>query len=362
MAETCDILVIGTGAFGSRIIFDIATTTEAPVIVAIGGRDRERMDWLRLAANARAALQGRPARFFTVPIDFGTPESIAEAIGPTKARVIVQASSVQSSRVIHDPGSAWAQLVARAGLSTTAVFQALLSSRVGKALADVGNDGAFINCCYPDVANSLLEAMGIPVTCGSGNVSILASAFAGDLGIREQGRVRVLAHYACLAPWRGPAEERPGQPGPRVWIDGEEITDTYERFSHLQLTREPVIEISGFSGVPIILALAAGTELLSHAPGPRGLLGGYPIAVRGGAMELDLPEGLGRDEAIAWNRAFEERGGMLVDDSGQVAFTGMVKEEFARYSPDLAAGFNVADLEAVHDEMARLREKMLATA
>ena len=75
------------------------------------------------------------------------------------------------------------------------------------------------------------------------------------------GRLKVLAHYQNLAPFRRrPPDARSGRP-PRVWIDDEEVADVYRRFADVQLTREPAIEISGASGVPLMLAMAQRTRL-----------------------------------------------------------------------------------------------------
>ncbi|MDP6884594.1 MAG: hypothetical protein QF830_10690, partial [Rhodospirillales bacterium] len=88
MGEKCDILVTGTGAFGERIIFDIAVTAGKPVKVAIGGRNQARMEWLRLAANSRAAMFGRPAYFSTLPIKWGSAETVAEAVAASDPAVV----------------------------------------------------------------------------------------------------------------------------------------------------------------------------------------------------------------------------------------------------------------------------------
>lgn len=357
MADNCDILVAGTGTFGARIIFDIAVTAEKPVKVAIGGRNRSRMDWLCLAANARAAIFGRPASFSTLPIEWESAETVAEAIAASDPDVVVQAASVQSPSVIHTTDTAWGQLVKNGGLSVTAVFQALLSERAARAMLLTGNRGAFINCCYPDVVNGLLAAKKVPITCGVGNVAILSTMFEGDLGIRQSGSLKVLAHYQCLGPWRLPAAERGGTPA-RVWIDDKEIDDLYPRFAHLKLTPEPVIDISGCTTVPIVYALLGHRDLLGHAPAPEGLPGGYPVAVKDRVMTLDLPAGLGRDDAVAWNRAFEEESGLLVEDDGRVVYCGTMRSEFAKLSPALAEGFHVDDLETVYDAMVELRAKL----
>src|SRR5207244_13135634 len=58
-----DILIFGTGNFAGRIALDLATTASEPVKIVIAGRNVERLNWLRTAGNARAALFNRPARF-----------------------------------------------------------------------------------------------------------------------------------------------------------------------------------------------------------------------------------------------------------------------------------------------------------
>ena len=174
------VLVCGTGAFAARIVFDIAATADLPVEVVIAGRNRERLAWLRTAAAARAAMFGRPATFVTRAVDLlqaETPLALLDAVRPS---VIVQAASVQTSAVIATKGDAWSRLVAEGGLSATAVFQAVLTTRVAAAQTELGLDAAFINSSFADVVNGLVEALGHRVTCGMGNVAILSNAFAAQ--------------------------------------------------------------------------------------------------------------------------------------------------------------------------------------
>ncbi|MDP6787333.1 MAG: hypothetical protein QGI13_09430 [Rhodospirillales bacterium] len=357
MVEKCDVLVAGTGAFAGRVIFDLAAGAEKPLTVAIGGRNPDRMDWLRTAANARAAIFGRQAAFSIAPINWETPESIAETIAATQPRVIVQAATLQPPSVAHAGDSEWSRMVMSGGLSITSVFQALLSARTAQAMRVAGVDAAFINCCYADVANGIIAAKGLPMTCGVGNVAILATMFEGDLGIRQPGHVKVLAHHHNLGTWRGPAAERGGIP-PRTWINGKEIDDVYARFAHLRLTRESAIDISGCTAVPVIVALIGHQDRLCHVPGPDGLPGGYPVNIEGGVLSLDLPESVTRDEAIAWNRQFEDENGLVVEDDGQVVCNGRLRAQLAAHSPELAKGFHVDDLETAYVDLLELRRKL----
>jgi hypothetical protein len=357
----CDILISGTGGFAARIAFDIAATADEPVHVTLAGRNRERLNWLRTAANARASLFGSKARFDTHAIDLLGPDAADALLATTGPRIVVQAASIQTSQVIAQTGNAWTRLVAEGGLSATAVFQALISSRVAAAITRAKRSIPLVNCSFPDVVNGLIRAMGHEVMCGMGNVAILSNVFAGSESVPAGADVKVLAHYQNLAAWRRLPSQREGR-APRVWIDGGEVGDVFARFADIQLTPEPVIEISGASGVPMLLALASGRSWKGHAPGPGGLPGGYPVMLRGGKLELDLPPGLGREEAISWNASFEAEKGLTVSRGGAVRFHGELRSLLGRHRTALADGFQVGALEEVCKDMLGLREELLAAS
>jgi hypothetical protein len=356
---SCDILISGTGGFAARIAFDIAATADEPVRVTLAGRNRERLSWLRTAANARAALFGKQARFDVFATDLLAPDASDALLAATGPRIVVQAASIQTSQVIAQTGNAWTRLVVEGGLSATAMFQALISSRVAAAITRTGRAIPLVNCSFPDVVNGIITAMGHQVLCGMGNVAILSNVFAGSASLREGADVKVLAHYQNLAAWRRPPSQREGR-APRVWIDGREVEDVFACFADIQLTPEPVIEISGASGVPMLLALASGRGWRGHAPGPDGLPGGYPVVLREGKLELDLPAGLMRDEAISWNAGFEAANGLTVSPQGEMRFHGELRRLLGLHRPSLAAGFPVTALEAACEEMLGLRDELLA--
>src|SRR6185437_14952085 len=69
MAGGADIMLFGSGNFAGRIALDIAASARSPVQVCIAGRNAARVDWLRVAGNARAAIFGTPARFTAAQAD-----------------------------------------------------------------------------------------------------------------------------------------------------------------------------------------------------------------------------------------------------------------------------------------------------
>jgi NADP-dependent 3-hydroxy acid dehydrogenase YdfG len=357
MTTESTILLTGTGAFAARILFDIAATATAPTRVVLAGRNRERLHWLKVAAGARAAIFNTPVTIIARETDLLAEGAVSEMLEETTPNVLVQAASLQTSSVIAGSGDTWSRLVAEGGLSATAVFQALLSSRMAAAMTRLGSTASLVNCSFPDVVNGLIKALGYQVVCGMGNVAILSSVFAADRNLMDRSRIKVLAHYQNLGAWRRPAEARSG-PEPRVWIDNEEIGDVFGTFRNVKLTPEPVIDISGASGVPMILALAGGQPWTGHVPGPDGLPGGYPVQLADGVLSLNLPSSVSQEEAVAWNARFEEENGLVVGPDRRARYTGILRERLAQHSPALAEGFDVADLEEVHRSMQELRTKL----
>jgi hypothetical protein len=359
MADACDILILGTGPFAQRIACDLAAAATMPTRVAIAGRNAFRLAWILTAARARAEMFARPVAIAGRELDLAEDGRVADLLVSLAPAVIVQAASLQPASVIAGTSNAWARLVAGGGLSATAVFQAMLTSRVAGAAAQVLPAGNLINCCFPDVTNGIVAAMGLRVTCGIGNIAILAHAFGGLLEGTPKPKLQMLCHYQNIAAWRGPPSQRSGR-GPRVWLDGVEISDVYPRFAAVQLTPEPVIDISGASGVTLMLAMAHGLGWSGHVPGPQGLPGGYPVAFKAGRLDLDLPVGINRETAVAWNAAFEAENGLVVGADGRARYTGRLHDALLAENPDIAAGFHVDDLENAWQTMSALRERMLA--
>lgn len=357
MAE-CDVLLCGTGSFAARIAFDLAATTDGPMHVTIAGRNPARLDWLVTASNARAKIFNRSIRFSGYVVDFLAPGGAVRMIEEKRPPLVVQAASVQTSSVIAQNDNRWAALVRDGGLSATALAQTAVSLRVAEAMTGSGQGGGLINCSFPDVVNEIIAAAGHRVLCGFGNVGILSNVFAAALDI-DTSRIKVLSHYQNLAAYRKPASERRGRTA-RVWIDGDEVADVFATFAGVKLTPEPVIDISGATGVPVIQALVQGHAWSGHLPGPQGLPGGYPVRVREKNIVLDLPAGLGLDDAVAWNRSFEEENGLVMEAGGHIRFKGRLAELLGQHSATLGRGFHISEFDAAFDEVQAIRRRLEA--
>lgn len=353
------IFITGSGNFVERIVLDLALRTASPTRVIIAGRAVEmgRLEWLRTAGNARAALSETPLFVETEIIDWDLPEQFAEIISRHAPTIVVHAASIQSPDAYFSRETEWNRLMGECTLTLTVPYQAYLGASLGKILAMVNSPAKIVNCCYPDSTNPVLVARGMPVVCGLGNVAILAGAFAGDLGIRQYGRLKVLAHHQTIMPWRGQEPAVTVLKPARVWLDEEEIGDIGERFKRVRLPMAPALPISGYSGVPVLQALIGQHDISSHVPGPHGLHGGYPVRIANRELTLDLPKGLSRDAAVSWNLDFEKAKGLTVED-GVARFQGLIQQRLEENQSALAHGFSVWDLESAVAALDELRARL----
>lgn len=352
-----DIVLFGTGNFAARILFDLTAVGPPGLSIVVVGRNPARAAWLRTAGMARAAMFGTGVHVTERTLETFSTEQMAALLSGLSPRVVVNTASAQGGRVAARTADGWTRMVEEGGLGTTSILQARISLDVARAVRASSPGAYFVNCCYPDVVNAMISAAGLPIACGIGNVAILAHAFAGLLG-PGRGTLQLLAQHAALAAFRRAPAERAGRQPPRVWLDGQELDDVFGRFTAVQLAPEPVIDISGASGVPLFIAMVTGQDWRGHVPGPGGLAGGYPVMLRDGSLQLDLPPGLQQADAIRWNAAFEEQDGVVVGPDGHVRYTGKVHAAIARVSPGLAAGFAIADFAAADQAISELRTRL----
>ncbi|WP_433260482.1 hypothetical protein ACQPZF_24250 [Actinosynnema sp. CS-041913] len=332
------IAVVGTGDLARAVCYSLAAVATTSVEVVVIGRSAGKTEQLCYIANARAASGGRAGVAFT-PFVGDVERPVADVDG-----ALVCASSQSPWERLTAP-SAWTALVGRAGFGITLPFQAELALRVGRALPE---RSWLINGCFPDAVNPLLAALGVPVLCGVGNIALLAASAQAALGLPDQTRLRMLAHHVHL---HEPAE---GREEVRVWCDDEPVTAPADLLvAQRSAERTELNQITGFAAAVLLDAVLSGTPVETNLPGPLGLPGGYPVRVAGKDIELRLPAGVSRAEAVAFNQRAAVADGVVVDGD-RVVFGPAVAE----FLPGFAEGFDVGDLPAATARLDALRERL----
>jgi hypothetical protein len=112
-------------------------------------------------------------------------------------------------------------------------------------------------------------------------------------------------------------------------------------------------ELSAAATAHAVRALLRDEPTATHAPAPNGLPGGYPVRLSRRGIELDLPERLSQDEAIAVNeRAAAFDGIERIEPDGAIVFTGDVAAGSERLLGLRLERVRPDEVDAVADELA----------
>lgn len=363
------IMLIGLGDLGGHVLEMLVRVPGARRIITADVNDEWGYRKTNLAAFGAAQLGCYPHLEFT-EIDLFNVERTAETILSYKPDIIYSAATLQSWWVIDTlPGEVFEDLdQARIGpwipMHLTLVYKLML------AVKETGLDVKVINSSVPDVVNHVLGKVGLAPTIGIGNVANvvppLRSSIAYQLGADvEDVRAFCVAHHFVShhIPRYGHAGGAPYYL--KALLDGQDVTDDLDidgllgdlprRFRRPGGRRGHSLTAS--SALAVILAMANDTGCttpgdFTHAPGPNGLPGGYPVTVdrKGGRVSLppdiDLGEAIRINEEGAWFDGIER-----IDDDGTIHFRDeqmrIMKDMLGYYAPSMT----VEESEACYREL-----------
>ncbi|WP_183864961.1 hypothetical protein [Rhizobium sp. BK661] len=350
------ILVIGQGVLGGDVL-DLLLQSGAPLALTVGARNQEKaLQRINLARYTALNLgQSQPVDLVTV--DLMEVEQTADLIERLKPDIIFNATTLHSWWVITKlPPAAFARLDAGRGGIWTPMHQVLIR-KLMKAVRLVDSKAVVVNASYPDVVNASLAGEGLAPSVGIGNIANavpgirLAASHMLNLPPAEVD-VRFFAHHylSYRMPSTGGTDGAPyhlsiyanGMEVPAGEIDHDALFKSVaSRFRRVKGLAGQSVTAS--SATAMLLALANPAGHVVHAPGPLGLVGGYPVRIAKAGLLVDLPGKLTLDEAIDINCRCQHYDGIeSVDDDGTVRFTDASSEvlhevlgfDLKSYSPE----------------------------
>jgi hypothetical protein len=205
--------------------------------------------------------------------------------------------------------------------------------RLMQAVKQTGLVIQVVNASYPDVVNPVLAKVGLAPLTGIGdianNIPALRMSIAFKLGVPlEQVEIRFFAQR-----YVNHRISRVGSAGGApfhltVFVEGKDQTpllDMETIFDLLPTTfkRAPGQLMTAASAMALMESLVGNEGTITHAPGPNGLPGGYPVKVCEDSIEVLLPEALTLKEAIHLNEVGMQFDGIdHIDEHGTVYFAG----------------------------------------
>jgi hypothetical protein len=348
------VLLLGAGSLGSALALGLAVRSLPGALrLTIAAREIGRAHWAARVAQAHADAAGCPARIGAVELDWDD-DALVRTLVELAPDVIVLAASPQSAWSL-DGLDDWSALVARCGYAVTAALQLSTATKLQAALTRTNSDIVFVNACYPDLLNALLASAAPAPLCGLGNVALVAEGLRQHLA--AGGRLRMLAGHADVGILCGAAGER--EDLPPVWIDAERVPEEAIQTMPALVNKPSLNLFNAAPSAALLEALAFGTRLETHVPGPLGLPGGYPVVIDGRSLQLDLPAGMSQDSAVAWNHARSWKDGAAPDpESGALRFSDNASAALRPFLPEFADGFALADFARAGAAFLELRRRL----
>lgn len=329
------VMIIGLGDVGGHQLELFARTQNINKIFAADINKETGLRQIYSARTGAAHLGHTPDIQFT-QIDLNNIEETTTILKDTNPDIIMHNATLMSN-------FEWARLpnkipekLTTAGIANVVPCHLTLTYKLMKAVIKSNLNSHVIMSPYPDVVNCMLGRAGLARNLiGLGNLDYITpgiqKAAADKLKTKiENITVYLIAPYAVLN-----RLFRFGDSGGLPYIlkihhKGKDITDKLEikellldvgkYLSHF--TIHHLGFIAACSGVKNALAILNNTGQHTHAPGPLGLPGGYPIKLSTKGAEITLPQEVSIDEAVKTNeQALLGDGIKQIKKDGAIVFT-----------------------------------------
>lgn len=305
------------------------------------------------------------------PVDLLNIEKTAEFLRKINPILICNGTTLQSWWVVNElPPDVNAKLYRdKCALGPWSAMHLALTSKLMKAIKMAGIDTHVVNTSYPDVTNPSLAKVGLAPTVGIGNMDLAipyiqkAASEILNVPIRNISVELIAHHYHCYYWCRyGTGVEAPFYL--RIYAGHEDVTEKLGDMKQFiaELPKRGMRPagrhgqfVVAASTVKNIMAILNDTEELTHAPGPQGLEGGYPVRLSRKGAEVILPKGMTLAQARDFNLKAQVYDGIKeIKDNGDIVVT---EEAYGTFKEVLDVDCRVIRIEESFEQAMALRRK-----
>jgi hypothetical protein len=326
-------MLIGMGDLGGILLEYLVTIPNLSFVIADINEDRAlaRVNLARLGAVAR----GLDPQIDFVRLDLADIDGTADAIAKVNPAIILTTATLQTWWLPDRLPAAESEKIKSAGFGVWFPVHFALTLNLMHAVQRAAFSGFVVTAPYPDVANAVLGKLGMPPTCGIGNVEEIVPKIRWLAAQRlslpiEAIKVTLVAHHALqrFTLNRTAAESVTSAPFfLKVEAAGHNVTEEVSAdqmlLSGFPITAGPTSHVlTAATTHRLVNALVGETERYIHVPGPNGLPGGYPTYASSRGIRLaNIPE-LSPVEAIRINEDSHRFDGIeKIEEDGSVRFT-----------------------------------------
>lgn len=338
MREREKIILIGMGELGGIVLEYLC---RIPGICAIVTADSNE-DWGFRKTNSAilgASYMGLYPDIKFYHIDLLDVEMTAEILNRINPTIIYNATTLQSWWVVNElPPEVNAKLYKhKCGLGPWVSMHLALTTKLMSAVEMSGIKTYVINASFPDATNPSLAKIGLAPTVGIGNMDLIVpyikKAASERLGVPMANvDIEMIAHHYHCYHWcrTGTGYEAPHYL--KVYVRKEDVTEELGDMKQFvaelpKRAMRPAGRHGQFvvaaSSLKNILAIFNDTGELTHAPGPQGLEGGYPVRLSRKGAEVIPPKGMTVKQARDIMLEAQRYDGIQeIRDNGDVVVTG----------------------------------------
>lgn len=304
-------------------------------------------------------------------IDLLNIEKMAELFKKINPTIICNGTTLQSWWVVNElPPEVNTRIYKdKCAIGPWTAMHLALTAKLMKAVKISGIDTYVVNTSYPDVTNPSLARIGLAPTVGIGNMDLAvpyiqkATSELLNVPIKNVG-VELIAHHYHAYYWcrYGTGSEVPFYL--RVYVGKEDVTDQLGEMKQFiselpkrgmrPAGRHGQFVVAG-SCLKNIMAIFNDTGEITHAPGPQGLEGGYPVRLSRKGAEVVLPKGLTLRQAREFNLEAQQHDGIQeIKANGDVVVTD---EAYNTFKEMLNIDCRVITIEDSYEQAMELRKK-----
>jgi len=364
------IMLIGIGELGGIVL---EFMSRIPGICEIVTADSN-ADWGLRKTNSAiegASYMGLYPNIKFYQIDILNIEKTAELIKKINPTIICNGTTLQSWWVVNElPPEVNARIYKdKCAIGPWTAMHLALTAKLMKAVKLSGIDPYVINTSYPDATHPSLDRVGLAPTVGIGNMDLAvpyiqkATSELLSVPMRNVG-VELVAHHYHAYYWcrYGTGSDVPFYL--RIYVGKEDVTnqlgDMKQFIAELPkrgmrpIGRHGQFVVAG-SCLKNIMAISNDTGEITHAPGPQGLEGGYPVRLSRKGAEVVLPKGLTIQQAREYNLEAQQHDGIQeIKDNGDVVVTD---ESYDTFKEMLNIDCRVITIEDSYEQAMELRKK-----
>ena len=370
MREKEKIMLIGIGELGGIVLEFLC---RVPGICDIVMADVNE-DWCFRKTNSAilgASYLGLYPNITSYSLNLLDIEKTAEILKRINPTIIYNGTTLQSWWVVNElPPDINAKIYRhRCGLGPWVSMHLALTAKLMKAVKMSGIDTYVVNTSFPDVTNASLDRIGLAPTVGIGNMDLIVpyiqKTASEMLNIPMANiDVEMIGHHYHGYNWcrSGGGYEAPHYL--RIYVKGKDVTEQLGDMKQFVAElpkhgmrpagRHGQYLVAG-SSVKNILAILDDSNLMTHAPGPQGLEGGYPVRLSRKGAEVVLPAGLTIDDARNLMLEAQQYDGIKeIKDNGDVVLTD---ESYETFKEMFGVDCRSITIEDSFEQARELREK-----